>query len=142
VSDRIEERLRLLEDRQAILDTLHAYGHALDYGHEAEFMNCWLETASMGWPSGPYVGHEAIAAAFRAHTHAPAAYHKHLVIDPQITIDGDRAEVDSYFVRLDAGPDGPVVKSFGRYRDVLVRCDDGRWRFAERNAERESRFDT
>ena len=42
--------------------------------------------------------------------------------------------------RLARGPnaDGPAIKSFGRYRDVLVRCPDGRWRIKERRNEREA----
>ena len=44
------------------------------------------------------------------------------------------AAVESGFVRLDESPAGPVVRSFGRYRDELVRCEDGRWRFELREA--------
>ena len=32
----------------------------------------------------------------------------------------------------------PVLWVFGRYRDTLVRCADGRWRFSLRIAEVES----
>ena len=51
---------------------------------------------------------------------------------------GDEATAESYFSRLNDSPDGPVVRSFGRYLDVLVRCDDGAWRIRERRLERES----
>ena len=30
------------------------------------------------------------------------------------------------------------MRSFGRYIDVLARCDDGAWRIRERRLERES----
>jgi ketosteroid isomerase-like protein len=135
----IEERLRLLEDERAILQTLYAYGHGLDYGLEEAFLDCWTDDAVLAWPARPpFVGRAAIAQAFRQHTHAPDVYHKHLVLDPRIALDADSATVDCYFARLDGYPEGPQIKSFGRYRDVLVRCDDGRWRFRERRTERES----
>ncbi len=136
----IEDRLRLLEDERDIQRTLYTYGHALDYGYEAEFVDCWTEDAELFWPaSGIIKGRAAIQAAFRRHTHAPAAVHKHLVIDPFIKIEGDRARVDSMFARLDPYDDVPEIRAFGRYRDVLVRCADGRWRFVERLAELEAK---
>jgi ketosteroid isomerase-like protein len=133
----IEERLRLLEDERDIQRTLYTYGHAIDYGYEEDFVDCWTEDAELTWykDKGPITGHAALRAAFRAHTHAPATYHKHLLIEPLIRIDGDRAEVDSMFARLDPYDGIPKIRAFGRYRDVLVRCPDGRWRLKERIAE-------
>ncbi len=135
----IEERLRWLEDEQDILKTLYAYGHSLDYGLEADWLDCWAEDAVLKWPNRePLTGHAALTTAFRAHTHAPQAYHKHVVVEPRIKIDGDRATADTMFARLDRYTSGPGIRSFGRYRDVLARCADGRWRFKERIAEREA----
>lgn len=138
MSPTIEERLRLLEDERSILDTLYRYGHAIDYGLREEWLDCWTETAVLRWPHESYTGHDEIGGAFDGHSHAPERFHKHLLIEPRIRVDGDRATSDSYFSRLDAGPSGPSVRSFGRYRDVLVRCADGQWRLQERNTERES----
>jgi hypothetical protein len=59
-------------------------------------------------------------------------YHKHVVIAPMITLNGDTATVQSMFARLDRYPDGPGIRAFGRYRDTLVRCADGKWRIKER----------
>jgi ketosteroid isomerase-like protein len=136
--------LQRLEDEQSIRQTLHAYGHAIDYGREEEFVDCWTETAVLLWTPTPerdvgflerrLVGREAIREAFREHTHAPDMFHKHLLFQPQIQLDGDRATVESGFARVDEGEGGPVLRSFGRYDDVLVRCEDGRWRFAQREA--------
>lgn len=135
----LAQRLRLLEDEQAILDTLHAYGHGLDYGLEDRWMDCWAADAVLVWPDRPTMrGHAALRAAFRAHTHAPDAWHKHFVVAPRIQVSGDGASVQSMFARLDRYPTGPAVRSFGRYLDRLQRCADGRWRFTERIAEREA----
>ena len=89
-----------------------------------------------------FAGHEEIAGFFRRHTHAPERYHKHFVVAPLITIDGDRARVECYNARLDAQPNGLATRSFGRYRDELVRCPDGRWRFSSRHSETENRIST
>ena len=42
----LEQRLSLLEDKREILRTLHDYGHCLDYGDEAGFMDCWMPVKS------------------------------------------------------------------------------------------------
>jgi ketosteroid isomerase-like protein len=139
--DALEARLRLLEDERAILRTLYAYGHAIDYGYEDEFADCWTEDAVLYWPwREPLAGRAAILEAFRAHTHAPERFHKHLLVEPRVRVEGDRATVESMYARLDAYEDGPKLRSFGRYLDVLVRCPDGRWRFEERRAENEAKL--
>jgi ketosteroid isomerase-like protein len=104
-------------------------------------VDCWTEDAVLHWPDRePFRGRDAIADAFRAHTHAPDAYHKHLLIEPRVRLDGDLASVESMFSRFDRYEDGPKIRSFGRYLDVLRRCEDGRWRFEERCVEREARL--
>ncbi len=138
----ITQRLQVLEDKRAILNTLHAYGHCLDYGDEEGFMDCWTADAVLGWTvyAGPLLGHERIRAGFRAHTHAPDAWHKHLLAEPQISLHGDTARVHSMFFRLDpyVSTAGPEIYAFGRYIDTLRRCADGRWRFTERVVEKEA----
>jgi ketosteroid isomerase-like protein len=134
----LHERLRVLEDERSILDTLYQYGHSIDYGVRDEWLDCWAPGSVLTWPHMTFTGLDEIAGAFDGHSHAPEAYHKHLLIEPRITLAGDTATVDSYFARVNDSPSGPVMRSFGRYRDVLIRCEDGRWRFMERVTERES----
>ncbi len=136
----LEARVQRLEDERDILGVLYTYGHAIDYNYEQEFLDCWTEDARLVYCAldQTHQGREAIARAFREHTHAPEAYHKHFLAEPRIRIDGDRATVESMYARLDRFADGPKVRSFGRYVDVLVRCADGRWRFKERLAQRET----
>ncbi len=151
----LEDRVLALEDERSILRTLYAYGQSIDYGREDLFLDCWVDDARLtysfavanssgadGRPDMSFAGHEQIAGFFRRHTHAPERYHKHFLVAPLITIEGDRARVECYNARLDAQPDGPVTTSFGRYRDELVRCPDGRWRFSSRHSETESRIST
>jgi hypothetical protein len=148
----LEERLRLLEDERAILQQLAAYAHSLDYGLEAEWLDVWTDDAEMiySWEAANtmvdsgrtdfhHTGKGEIAEFFHRHTHSPDVYHKHFLVEPRITVDGDRASVTSYFSRIDRDADGPRMTSFGRYVDVFVRCPDGRWRIRERRGEIESR---
>ena len=78
----VEERLAALEAKRAILYTLHAYGHAIDYGDERAFRDCWMPDALLTYSfdianargSGEprdamrFEGRDAIAGFFRAHT--------------------------------------------------------------------------
>jgi len=135
----IEQRLRQLEDEQSILDALYGYGHGLDYGLEDAWIDCWADDAVLDWPGRALMrGHAELRAGFRHHTHAPQAYHKHVVVEPRISISGDRATVTSMYARLDRYTDGPGIRAFGRYRDTLVRCADGKWRLKERYPEIEA----
>ena len=138
-------RLQVLEDERAILQTLYQYGHAMDYGPDADFIDCFTPVGV--WdvrmrltPDGTFTcaGHDEIAASLSVQTsvRAPALYAKHLLIEPRIALDGHEASVESYFVRIEPRDDGPTqIVASGRYLDRLIRCDDGKWRFTHRIAE-------
>jgi hypothetical protein len=134
------ERIAALEAVQAVLDTLYRYGHTIDYGLRDDWLDCFdaggvFEILHRGQRKARYEGREQLTRFIAAHTAAPDAYHKHLLVEPRVHL-GPDTEDDSYFVRVDDDADGaPVVHGFGRYRDRLVHCSDGRWRFAERVAE-------
>ena len=144
-ADELLARLGVLEDERAILQTLYQYGHSMDYGPDADFVDCFTpdgvwDVRMRRTPSGAFTcsGHGEIAASLAAQTsvRAPALYAKHLVIEPRIYLDGDTASVESYFLRVEPRDDGPTqIVASGRYLDRLVRCDDGRWRITERIAE-------
>lgn len=127
------ERLTRLEGERDIVHTMSRYGHALDHGDEHAFLDCWTEDAVLEWPlTGQLQGVEEIRRGFRSHTHAPERRHKHLMVEPLIVLDGDTATVTSMFVRVDLEGTQPIIHSFGRYHDSLVRCADGKWRFTRR----------
>jgi hypothetical protein len=143
--DALLARLQVLEDERAILQTLYQYGHAMDYGPDADFIDCFApggvwDVRMRKTPSGAFTcaGHGEIAASLAAQTsvRAPALYAKHLLVEPRIVLDGDEASVESYFVRIEPRDDVPTqIVASGRYVDRLIRCDDGRWRFTQRIAE-------
>jgi hypothetical protein len=137
-------RLRILEDERAILQTMHRYGHAMDYGPDTEFVSCFvvdgvwdvrMRRSKAGFTCR---GHDEIAASLAAQVsvRAPALYAKHIVVDPRIALDGNNANVVSYFLRVEPGHDGPTrIVASGRYLDQMERSRDGSWRFVERIAE-------
>jgi ketosteroid isomerase-like protein len=141
----LERRLALLEDERSVLRRLYAYGHAIDYGDEEAWANCFAENGVFdirsrlpGRPQQVVSGRDAIRAFVSRHTRAPELWHKHMLVEPVIAIDGDTARSDAYFAVLMDHEESPVLRVFGRYRDRLVRDADGEWRFLERIAEIES----
>jgi ketosteroid isomerase-like protein len=141
----LERRLALLEDERAVLRTLHRYAHALDYGDEAAWIDLFTDDAvfdARGRNPSDVTrvtrGREALAEFAARFSWPPAGWHKHLVIEPLVDVSGDEATATSYLAVLRDEGDVPVLWVFGRYRDRLVRCADGRWRFTERIAEVES----
>ena len=141
------ERLARIEDERAIVATLYAYGTALDYGDRDLFLDCFTADASYvvvmrleAQAGFTFHGHDELRGYFDNHTHAPAAYHKHVTVNPAITIDGDEASASSYFLRVDSGQESApaVVFASGRYVDKLTRDDRGRWRIVSRLCEVEN----
>ena len=149
-SPSLADRVQRLEDEREVVATLYQYAHTLDYGPEAEFLDCFVADgvwervrAGRADPPRTFSGREELVRFFRdpKRGRAPDVYFKHLLIEPLITFEGDEARVVSFFVRLQEHPDGPYVYAFGRYRDRMRRCEDGRWRIVSRRAETEDTHD-
>jgi 3-phenylpropionate/cinnamic acid dioxygenase small subunit len=144
--DDLAERLGRLEDERAILATLYRYGDGLDHDNREEFLDCFTEDAEYLVsvrvdPSKEFGfhGHEELGVYFAGHTHAPAAFHKHVTTNPLVRVDGHTADVQSYFLRVDSPGAGPaIVLAAGRYIDLFERGDDGRWRIRARRCEVEN----
>ena len=141
----LERRVALLEDERGVLRRLHAYGHAIDYGDEAAWVDCFtddgvfdIRSSMPDRPRQVVSGRAELQAFSSRHTRAPELWHKHMLVEPAITIDGDTARSDAYFAVLMEHEERPLLRVFGRYRDRLVRDPDGEWRFRERIAEIES----
>ena len=138
-------RIRAIEDERSILQTLYRYAHAIDYGDDEGYVNCFTSDgvfevrSRLAEPSSKRIEGSAELRAFIArHSRAPDAWHKHMVWQPLIDVVGDEATCTSYGLALVEHEGTPVIKVFGRYRDELVRGDDGSWRFRLRLFEVES----
>jgi hypothetical protein len=140
----LARRVRRLEDEREILRVLSAYGSAVDYGDAERFVACFTADGvlELSRPKSDQVavraaGPEELAAFAHSHSRAPQQWHKHLVLETDLEIDGEEARATSYYVLLQDHERVPVVRSFGRYVDRLVRTDE-RWAIARRRAEVEA----
>lgn len=142
----LEARLQELEDRNAILDTLRQYGHALDYGDFDRLVDCFTsdavrETRRLDGSVNRWEGEAGTIDFATRHSHAPELYHKHLVLNSMIDLQGDTADVVSYMFRFDPRDDEPsFVWGMGRYLDTMRRDPDGRWRILRRVSEIEDQW--
>lgn len=141
MTDELSARVAALEAERDILRTMYRYGHTIDVGDEDGWIDCFTEDGVFAanserpqYPPFHTEGRDALRDFIQHHTRPPGLWHKHLVIEPLIEIDGDQATARSYFVVLVEHEGRPTVRVFGRYADRLRREPDGRWRFAERLA--------
>ena len=138
----VEDAVRALQDERAIVRTLYQYAHGLDYGPEEAFVDVFTPDGS--WrrlagrrPEQTFAGHAGITQMYRDHVHAPEYYHKHVVANPYVEVDGDTARARSYLILVAEHPEGPYLRAFSRCNDRLVRSADGVWRVSSREAELE-----
>ncbi len=144
--DDLARRLDLLEAERAVLARLHAYAHTLDYGDAEGWVDCFCEDGAFdvrgrggsGAGSRVVAGRDELRAFVRYFSRPPEGYHKHCLVEPMISVEGDSASATSYLFLLHDVEDAPRLQVFGRYRDRLRREGDGAWRFELRIAEIES----
>jgi uncharacterized protein (TIGR02246 family) len=131
-------RLQRLEDREQILDLLTAYGTTLDRHDFAAFGQLFAADAEYGGGAGtPTRGRTAIQAQLEKTilgnpTNLPPP-NRHLLFNPSIQLDGERATVQSMgaYVAPAADRKSTQMVFFVSYQDTLVKRD-GRWLFQRR----------
>lgn len=141
----LERRVAALEERDRVLDVLARYSQSIDAGDEEGWLACFADdgvfevtSPQPGYPARDLRGREALAAFVAGHSSPPEVFHKHLLIQPRVSIDGDTARSVGAFVHLVDVTGDPRLRSYGRYVDRLVRGADGAWRIAHRRAEVEA----
>lgn len=161
VSASLEQRVRAMEDHEAILKTMYQYAYTIDFGHDVrEYTDLYTDDAlfqsiaappagstSNSGPSaregsargaGAVVGRQALEKwitnewQMRERLLAAGHYRIHEMNEPDISLDGDRATVRSYFQTTDNDNGRIYIVSIGVYQDQFVRSPDGRWRIKER----------
>lgn len=133
----VEERLRLLEDKEAIRDLLLAYGRALDSRDTKAYSE--LFAADGEWSGG--VGQSRTPAGIKkmlddlfvnASDRFAKAYH--LMSNMDIVVAGDTATAVSRWAWIGGNSEGgPAMLRSGIYDDVMVR-ENGSWKFQKRRA--------
>lgn len=132
----LNERLRRLEDLEAIRDTWRDYCFRLDSEDWSGLADVFTEDAALDMigldaiapgSDGSFQGREAIVGDFYKPTLAgiEGALSGHLSTNMQITLDGDEATTLAYFFEIVG--DAQVI--IGTYQHRMRR-DADRWRFA------------
>jgi len=151
--------VKTLLAQQMIRETQYRYGHAIDYGENHEWVDCFTEDGIFEMnpmrnprmldgfaygephPGGLRVtGRDELLEFIKRHSNAPTVYHKHMVLNSIIVIEDDEhARSETYFQLLWETSDGPpFIRAMGRYLDELVLGLNDRWRFKKRTSEIES----
>lgn len=116
--------------RLEILEVLARYCHTCDDGDFDALVGLFAAGGTFTYGGSTVAGREALRAYFEQ-VQTSERRGKHLVANPVVELDGDRATVRSDWVFL-LHVDGVLTPRLtGRYDDVLVRAD-GAWLLAER----------
>lgn len=125
-----------LSDKQEIAETLYRYATALDTRDRELLRDVFLEDASfeIGAGVGDFQGVDAIADVVIEFLGGLEAS-QHILTNPVIVLDGDRASSTCYLHAQHYMPDqrtgGNTLEIGGTYHDQLVRTPDG-WRIERR----------
>jgi 3-phenylpropionate/cinnamic acid dioxygenase small subunit len=134
----VEARLRLLEDREEIRLLLTTYARHLDAGDYAAYSELFAEEGELVARLGSARGPAAIRALLeRSLGQSPRPTAFHLLANPLIEVDGDRATARTLWAYVTEDDEGyPQILQLGHYADVLTR-ERGRWRFLRRDISRD-----
>ncbi|MDA8267095.1 MAG: nuclear transport factor 2 family protein [Actinomycetota bacterium] len=131
----VEQRLRAIEDRAAIVEVLHRYYHLVDRIATDRLAEVFTEDCVVD--RGPGMGGERRGLDHLAHSLAAGlrrfAATSHQLSSPVVTLDGDQATAASSVLAWHHVP-GPTpdARLFGEYHDVLARRHGG-WRITVRH---------
>lgn len=131
-------RLQRLEDIQEITTLFMSYRRTLDEREFAAYADLFAPDGEWAGNLGSYKGPAAIEKMLEDSVGTAFAVEPgddfHLVANPDIHVDGDRATATSTWVFISRdGGDKPKVALLGHYTDVLARTPAG-WRFLRREA--------
>jgi uncharacterized protein (TIGR02246 family) len=135
VPERLAERLRALEDREAIRDLIARYGPLADSGQAEAVAALFAEDGIYAVGGmGEAQGRGAIAALISGPVHQSlmADGCAHVLTNPAITLEGDRATVRSHSIvfRHEDGEWAPVRVAANRWE--LARASEG-WQVTRRD---------
>jgi len=131
--DDLAARLQRLEDLEAIRQLFIDYGYYLDHGMFEEYGQLFASDGEvLLGPIGRAKGPEAITALMTKTLGGRQGNSYHVICNPVIHLDGDRATTDVTWVVVTRSESGAAtVSMLGRHKDVVVR-EGGRWKFQRR----------
>lgn len=135
----LEQRMQRVEDELAIRRILVDYARLLDERDYAGFADLFTPEGEWNRADGSgRKGRAAIRAVLEevmGPAGAPNAANYHLISNPRVDLEGDRARATSRYLFVMRGPDGqPVPALAGVYHDEFVR-HQGEWMIKRRVAE-------
>jgi hypothetical protein len=135
-SRRVEQRLRRIEDHDAIEKLLITYGRFLDkedlVGYSDLFAKDGVWAGGIGSAKGPRQIREMLQTVLARTTPGQYGNAYHIMSDIIIDVDGDTAKSWSRWTWIVEAEDGrPVPQRSGHYEDTLVR-ENGQWKFQYR----------
>ncbi|MBT2187368.1 nuclear transport factor 2 family protein [Sphingobium nicotianae] len=135
--DRIEQRLKDVEDKEAIVRLCMRMQDALDGRDLVDYGNCFTKDGVWSGVTGRYVGPKAITEFFEKVCkpwETPGHTTYHTTSDFVIDLDGDTARARSQWRHIMRGEkDAPVIVHHGHYDDEFRRTPEG-WLFTKRAA--------
>lgn len=121
------------QDWSAILELKARYCRFLDTKQWDKWADCFTEDYELdvseesGMP--PIQGRETALAAVRGFIESAVTVHQ--VHTPEITVNGNEADVIWPMQDRVVMPEGASITGFGHYHEHLVKQDDGQWRIAK-----------
>ena len=131
--DDLMARLRRLEDLDAIRQLLIDYGYYLDHGLFEQYGSLFADDGEvLLGPIGRAKGPEAITALMTKTLGGRQGSSYHIICNPVIQLDGDRATTDVTWLVVTRTESGaPSASMLGRHKDVVIR-QRGEWKFQRR----------
>lgn len=133
MSDRLDERVRRLEDLQDIHQLFVDYGEHLDAGDFDAYAELFAEDGEvLLGPMGRAKGRDEIKDLMSTVLADTVGSTFHIISSPRVTLEGDRARSTVMWTVASLAADGLArVTTVGHHVDELVRVD-GRWYFQRR----------
>jgi len=132
----VEERLRIIEIKDAAAMCMYRYWRCLDYKLFEELPDVFTEDAHSDWgmPTWRKTGRAEICEWLQANESHPDLRLSHFGHNPEIFVVSD-TEAHGIFKLQDLVMMGgmKIMAGFGQYRMVFVACDDGAWRIKTLN---------
>lgn len=129
----------MYEDKLEVTELLYRYAELIDAGDFDGVGELLGRGSFMGVAGAPAIAELFASTTRRFPEHGNTPRTRHLVLNPIVDVDDERATARSTFVVVQHVPGGPVTVPLqpivvGRYADVFARDENG-WYFTERTVD-------